>query len=50
VLHVIEDRDGPHEIMARLMDGVPPGSFLVLTHVASDLEPEAAADVRSAVQ
>ncbi len=45
VLHMIEDRDDPHAIVARLMDAVPPGSFLALTHVASDLEPEAMAEM-----
>ncbi len=45
VLHMIEDHDDPRAIVARLMDAVPPGSFLALTHVASDLEPEAMAEM-----
>jgi hypothetical protein len=45
VLHMIQDHDDPHAIVARLMDAVPPGSFLALTHVASDLEPEAMAEM-----
>jgi S-adenosyl methyltransferase len=45
VLHLIEDHDDPHAIVARLMDAVPPGSFLVLTHVAADIEPEAMAEM-----
>ena len=45
VLHMIQDQDDPHAIVARLMSAVPPGSFLVLTHVASDLEPEAMAEM-----
>ena len=45
VLHMIEDRDDPHAIVATLMDAMPPGSFLALTHVASDLEPEAMAEM-----
>jgi hypothetical protein len=45
VLHMIEDRDRPHAIVATLMDAMPPGSFLALTHVASDLEPEAMAEM-----
>jgi len=45
VLHLVEDSDGPHEIAAALMEAVPPGSFLALTHVASDIEPEAMAEM-----
>jgi O-methyltransferase involved in polyketide biosynthesis len=45
VLHMVEDDEDPHAIVARLMDAVPPGSFLALTHVASDLEPEAMAEM-----
>jgi hypothetical protein len=37
VLHAIPDADGPYEIVARLMEAVPPGSYLALTHSASDL-------------
>jgi S-adenosyl methyltransferase len=45
VLHMIEDRDDPHAIVAELMGAMPPRSFLALTHVASDLEPEAMAEM-----
>ena len=45
VLHMIQDHDDPRAIVARLMGAVPPGSFLALTHVASDLEPEAMAEM-----
>jgi S-adenosyl methyltransferase len=45
VLHLIEDRDDPHAIVATLMEATAPGSFLVVTHVASDLEPEAMAEM-----
>jgi hypothetical protein len=45
VLHMIEDHDDPPAIVARLMDAVTPGSYLVLTHVASDIEPEAMAEM-----
>ena len=45
VLHMIDDHDDPHSIVARLMDPMPPGSFLAITHVASDLEPEAMAEM-----
>ena len=45
VLHMIEDQEDPHAIVATLMENTAPGSFLVLTHVASDLEPEAMAEM-----
>jgi hypothetical protein len=37
VLHAIPDSDGPFAIVADLMDAVPSGSYLALTHSASDL-------------
>ena len=41
VLHCIPDRDDPYRIVSRLMAAVPPGSYLVLGHPASDVEAEA---------
>jgi len=42
ILHAIPDADDPYAIVAALMDAVPPGSYLAITHGASDLiEPEA---------
>jgi hypothetical protein len=49
VLHMIEDREDPHAVVTRLMDAVPAGSFLALTHVASDLEPEAMTEMNRRV-
>jgi hypothetical protein len=37
VLHALPDSDNPHAIVATLMDAVPPGSYLAISHVASDL-------------
>jgi hypothetical protein len=45
VLHLIPDSDDPYGILARLMDAVPSGSYLVLTHVASDINAEAMAEM-----
>ena len=42
VLHVIPDRDDPAGIVARLMDAAAPGSFLCISHPASDIDPAAA--------
>ncbi|HEY5988622.1 MAG TPA: SAM-dependent methyltransferase [Streptosporangiaceae bacterium] len=44
LLHVIGDEDNPHESVARLVGAVPSGSYLALSHVASDIEPEKVAD------
>jgi len=40
ILHYIEDPDQAREIVARLLDAVPSGSFLVITHAGIDLFPE----------
>jgi S-adenosyl methyltransferase len=39
ILHVIPDSDDPHAIVATLMDAVPAGSYLVVSHMGSDLIP-----------
>ncbi len=46
ILHVIGDDDHPDRIVAKLIDAVPPGSYLALSHVASDIEPEQMAETR----
>ena len=45
VLHLVGEEDGPQEIVTRLLDAVPPGSYLALSHVASDIAPEAMAEM-----
>ena len=45
VLHFIPDADDPYAVVARLMDAVPSGSYLVMAHAASDIDPEAAAQM-----
>ena len=40
IVQFISDDDHPYEIVNSLMDAVPPGSFLVLSHVATDIFPE----------
>lgn len=37
VLQFIADAQEPREVMARLVDGLPPGSHLVLSHPADDI-------------
>jgi SAM-dependent methyltransferase len=36
ILHAIPDSDDPHAIVAKLLDAVPPGSFLVVSHWGAD--------------
>jgi len=44
ILHLISDKEGPYGIVARLMDTVPSGSYLVISHPASDIHAEAVAE------
>ncbi|HEX6452871.1 MAG TPA: SAM-dependent methyltransferase [Trebonia sp.] len=37
ILHAIPDSDDPHSIVASLLDAVPPGSYLAISHMGSDL-------------
>jgi hypothetical protein len=50
ILNAIPDPDDPHGIVATLMDAVPPGSYLALTHLASDLLGQEAQDGLEGVQ
>ena len=47
VLHSIPDEDDPHEVVRRLMAAVPSGSYLVLSHMASDVLQRANDTVRA---
>jgi hypothetical protein len=49
MLHAISDSDDPHAIVARIMDTVPEGSYLVISHPASDIEPEKVTDLTARV-
>jgi hypothetical protein len=40
VLHFFRDGDDPHGIVAGLTDAMPSGSYLAVSHLASDIEPE----------
>jgi hypothetical protein len=39
ILHFILDADDPYGIVARLVDAMPSGSYMVVTHVTNDLMP-----------
>ncbi|ASQ92459.1 SAM-dependent methyltransferase [Streptomyces sp. 11-1-2] len=41
LLHFVPDEWGPYEIVQRLVDALAPGSFLVLSHITPDFDPEA---------
>jgi hypothetical protein len=45
VLHHVPDSDHPQEVVGQLIDAVPAGSYLVLTHPAKDIDTEAVAEV-----
>jgi hypothetical protein len=42
ILHFITDAEDPAGIVAALRDGLPPGSYLALSHATGDLRPRAA--------
>jgi O-methyltransferase involved in polyketide biosynthesis len=44
ILLYLPDADDPHGIVARLLAAVPPGSYLAVSHGASDIDPERSAD------
>jgi hypothetical protein len=45
ILQHISNADGPYGIVARLMEAVPAGSYLALSHPARDIETEAMAQI-----
>jgi S-adenosyl methyltransferase len=49
ILHLISDEEDPYRIVATLMGAVPPGSALVISHVAADIETEALGAARDRV-
>ena len=42
VMHFVEDRHDPYGVVGRMLDAVPRGSYLVMTHATPDLGPEMA--------
>jgi hypothetical protein len=49
ILHLIPDSGHPARIVARLMSALPAGSYLVLAHPASDIQPTAMAEMTKRV-
>jgi O-methyltransferase involved in polyketide biosynthesis len=46
ILLYLDDSEGPYGIVRQLMDTVPPGSYLAVSHGASDVDPGVAAGAR----
>ncbi|WP_330172365.1 SAM-dependent methyltransferase [Streptomyces sp. NBC_01498] len=45
LMHFVPDDEGPYEIVSSLLDVLPSGSYLMLSHAASDIMPELSAKV-----
>jgi SAM-dependent methyltransferase len=45
VLHLIPDEDGPHEVVSSLLRGLAEGSYLVVSHPASDVRADPVAEM-----
>jgi hypothetical protein len=41
IMHFIPDQDGPYDIASRLLDALPVGSYLALSHLTGDFDPRA---------
>jgi S-adenosyl methyltransferase len=49
IMHCVPDEDDPYSIVRRLLDAVPPGSYLVLSQPAKDMIPEKSAQAEAAL-
>jgi hypothetical protein len=49
ILHLIPDADDPWRIVRRLVDAVPPGSYLVVSHPTGDLDEDIGAAITGSV-
>jgi hypothetical protein len=45
ILHLFPDDHDPHRVVTRLVDAVPSGSYLVISHMAADLKADAMANL-----
>ncbi|MFD8963764.1 SAM-dependent methyltransferase [Streptomyces sp. NPDC059568] len=50
LLHFISDEDGAYELVRRLLDPLPSGSYLVLSHATGDFDRESAGQARELYQ
>jgi hypothetical protein len=49
ILHLIPDSDDPWRIVGRLVEAVPPGSYLVVSHPTGDLDEDIGAAITGSV-
>ncbi|WP_152626652.1 SAM-dependent methyltransferase [Streptacidiphilus carbonis] len=49
ILHFIQDEEKPGEIVRSLVEALPPGSMLILSHATGDFMPDASVEVHRAV-
>ena len=49
IVHLIGDQDDPYGIIARLMDAMPSGSYLAMSHLAADINVAAVSEARTRV-
>ncbi len=50
LLHLHSDAEHPHEIVARYVEALPSGSYLVMTHLSTDIDPAATEGLRQAAE
>jgi hypothetical protein len=50
ILHFVTDVDAPAALVASLLDALPPGSYLVASHVTPEHDPEGVAGLERAYQ
>jgi SAM-dependent methyltransferase len=50
VLHFLTDADNPRDIVAELVRALPPGSYLTISNITADFDPDAAAVAQAAGQ
>ncbi|MFJ8693024.1 SAM-dependent methyltransferase [Streptomyces roseolilacinus] len=50
LLHFVDDEDGAYELVSRLVERLAPGSYLVLSHVTGEFDPEGAVKARAMYQ
>jgi SAM-dependent methyltransferase len=48
ILHQVPDGDDPHQIVKQLVELLPSGSYLVVTHLAADVDADAMKDLAKA--
>jgi hypothetical protein len=50
LVHLHSDETRPHETVARYVEALPSGSYLAMTHLAADIDPEATEGLRQAAE